>query len=69
MKTRYFSADIGTWEKGTVYRFTARNESHAIKVAFKHSNNVVQIRELEKEGDFAGRIFFDYINGHMTYTG
>lgn len=61
----YFSADIGTWERGEVKHFEADSHDEAIKKAFTFGD-VVQIRELPtaNEKDVTkGKVFYDYING------
>lgn len=65
----YYSADIGCWDHGRVVRFEAKDDEDAITFACNikktEREHVVQIRELENEGDTIGRVFFDFMNGHM----
>ena len=65
----FYSVDIGTWEHGTVVRFSANSDESAIDKSFKiakdKGKDVVQIRRLDQREDMCGRIFFDFMNGHM----
>jgi hypothetical protein len=68
-----YSADIGSWDSGQYIPFKAKTDENAIKRAVKILKEyqkkdkkayIVQIRECTIS-ETCGRVFYDYMNGHM----
>jgi hypothetical protein len=62
----WYSADIGTWERGRTVRFQARNHEEAFKVAEAYGE-VVQLRAGadplgENANDGLGETIWDWMN-------